>query len=296
MKSVGEHGMRPVSIAEPVSARRARTMKQERILGIVGGVGPYAHLEFERCLLKAMGATARDQDYPAWLLSSIPATPSFAQAIFASGPSPVPALLRSLERLHPVADFAVIACNTAHIFFDDIEPRSPLPLVHMVAEVVTRLVALVGEDARVGVLGVSAMLESRLYPKVAQRLAPGLEWVGLQGLDDGHHLQEALTMGPIYGHLLGDGSRVRDGIKFGSAGDSETGRLHRDALEEAVDRPHAAGARCVVAGCTEISVSLGDSGAATVMVDPLKVAAEVALAIAYGERELPRQRSASASP
>ncbi len=280
-----------------MSAVDIRGKIQQRVIGIVGGLGPFAHLEFERCLLQAVDGAARDQDYPAWLVSSIPATPSLAQALFRGGPSPVPALLTSLERLHPAADFAVIACNTAHAFFDQVARRSPLPLVHMIEEVVTRIAARAGEDARVGVLGVTATLESRLYPEVAGRRAPGLEWVTLHDLDDGRRLQEDLTMRPIYGRRLADGRRARGGIKDGSERDGETGRAHRDALAEAVDRLHAAGARCVVAGCTEISVALGRAPAAGApVIDPLAVAAEVALAIAYGERELPRRRAATGSP
>jgi len=207
------------------------------------------------------------------------------------GLSPVPAMLLSLERLHPAAAFAVIACNTAHAFFDEVERRSPVPLVHLVEEVIARIVELVGEGAQVGVLGVTATLQCQLYPKVAERVAPQLRWISLRDLDDGDHLQEALTMRPIYGPLRDDGGRARGGVKDGGVRDRETGRLHRDTLMEAIDRLHTAGARCAVAGCTEISVVLGPEAETSIpLIDPLEVAARVALAIAYGELELPRRR------
>jgi len=265
---------------------------QERVIGIVGGLGPFAHLAFERHLLEAMTTATRDQDYPAWLVSSIPATPSLAQALLADGPSPVPVILASLARLGPTADFAVIACNTAHAYFDHLELHSPLPLVHMIEEVIERIVGLVGERARVGVLGITAMLESQLYPRVAQASAPGLDWIRLHDLENGRRLHESLTMRPIYGRLSSDGRRDRSGIKDGAVRDRETGRSHRDSLAEAVERLHDAGAQCVVAGCTEISAVLDDQpDQPSLLVNPLAIAAEVALAIAYGDRPLPRRRA-----
>ena len=270
---------------------------QERVIGIVGGMGPFAHLAFERHLLEAMTEATRDQDYPAWLLSSIPDTPSLAQALLADGPSPVPAMLESLERLSPAADFAVIACNTAHAFFDELEPLSPLPLVHMIEEVIARVVELVGGRARVGVLGVTAMLESELYPTIARESAPGLEWLRLHDLEDGENLHESLTMRPIYGRMNHDGRRDRSGIKDGGARDRETGRSHRDSLAEAVARLRDAGAQCVVAGCTEISAVLDNGPSqASRLVDPLAITAEAARSIAYGERPLPRRRKAHPAP
>jgi len=53
-------------------------MRQERLIGIVGGLGPFAHIDFERKLLAAASeviGARRDQDFPQWVLSSIPRTP-----------------------------------------------------------------------------------------------------------------------------------------------------------------------------------------------------------------------------
>ena len=59
--------------------------KWKRVIGILGGLGPHAHVEFERLLLARTEAgldrPARDQDYPPWLLSSVPPTPDRPRAI-----------------------------------------------------------------------------------------------------------------------------------------------------------------------------------------------------------------------
>ncbi len=261
----------------------SQTPTEPATIGIIGGMGPFAHIELERRLLGALGQCARDQDYPAWMVSSIPATPSLAGALFEGGASPVPAMVESAARLHPGADFAVIACNTAHAFWDAVAARAPLPLMHLIEEVVDAVADAVGEGATVGVMGVSAMLRAEVYPRVAQVRAPSLRWLTLPGLEGGARLQEGLTMRPIYGPLGPGGVRARGGLKDGGSVDPETGRPHREAFAEAVERLAAAGAACVVAGCTEISLALGPAAAVPV-IDPLAVAATAALAIARGER------------
>ncbi len=117
-------------------------MRQERLIGIVGGLGPFAHIDFERKLLDAarelIGAR-RDQDFPQWVLSSIPRTPDRTEAYFGEADDPTPVLLRSLERVQGAgADFAVIACNTAHLFLERVREQSPAPIVSLIEVTATR--------------------------------------------------------------------------------------------------------------------------------------------------------------
>lgn len=75
----------------------------KRVIGIVGGLGPHAHIELERLMLQAasdrLDRPANDQDYPEWVLSSVPGTPDRTRAIIGEGPSPFAELARSLSRL-----------------------------------------------------------------------------------------------------------------------------------------------------------------------------------------------------
>lgn len=262
-----------------------------RTIGIVGGLGPYAHLELERRLLAAVKDADGDQCYPPWLVSSIPATPDRTAALLGEGPSPGPWLIRSLNRLEAGgADFAVIACNTAYAFLDEIAPHVRLPILHLVAETLLEAKAS-GPGSRIGLLATTGTLKSDLYRRVAARYAPELEIVTPLDLPAGEDWQEQLVMRPIYGRLLGVGRR--GGLKAGHARDPETGIEHADSLLEAVRRLTAAGADCVVAGCTEIPLALGrDPVDGTPIVDPLDVAADAAVRIARGQRPLPEPHSA----
>lgn len=256
-------------------------------IGIMGGLGPYAHIDFEHRLLAAVADARRDQDYPPWILSSLPATPDRTACLLDGGPSPVPALRESLRRIAPVADFVVIPCNTAHAFVDALRGPGLPPILSIVDESVRAAVARVGPAGRVGLMGTSGTLTSGLYPRRARVIAPDLEWVTLLDLPDGEAAQTALTMRPIYGPPTAEGW-AGGGIKGGTAADPLTGRPHHAALAEAVRRLAAAGAGCVVTACTEIPLALGrDPIDGMALLDPLDLTARAAIDIARGRRPLP---------
>ncbi|HEX5720779.1 MAG TPA: amino acid racemase [Thermoanaerobaculia bacterium] len=258
-----------------------------RVIGIAGGMGPYAHLEFERRLLAAIEHPSSDQDYPEWVVSSVPQTPDRTVALLEGGPSPMPWLLRSFERLASCTDFAVLACITAHAFLDEIRAQVRLPILNMVEVTLAEAARRFGPGARIGILATTGALGGRVYHRAAERAAPGLDLVSLLDLPDGASLQEALLMRPIYGALRTD-RRQQGGIKCGGDRDMATGISHRDTLASAVCRLAGAGAVCVVAGCTEIPLALGrEPVEGTPLLDPLDLAASTAVRIARGELSLP---------
>jgi aspartate racemase len=259
-----------------------------RVIGIVGGLGPIAHLEFERRLLAAIESPISDQEYPEWVLSSIPQTPDRTVALLGQGPSPVPWLLRGLGRLAGCCDFAVITCVTAHAFLDEIRPHAGLPILDLVEVSAREATRCCGSaDARIGLLATVGTLRSRVFERALDRIAPGISIVSPLDLPDGERLQEELVMRPIYGPLR-EGRRQAGGIKSGGDRDPETGVTHRETLSRAVRLLVEAGAACVITGCTEIPLALGrDPIDGTPLLDPLELAARAAVRIARGESPLP---------
>jgi aspartate racemase len=258
-----------------------------RVIGVVGGLGPHAHVDFERRLLAAVPAPSGDQDYPEWVISSIPATPDRTEHLLGQGPSPVPLLVRSLERLAGHADFAVIACITAHAFLHEVGPQVRLPILDVVAATLEEAVRRHGERARIGLLATTGTLRCDLFARTARRMAPGLELLSLSDLADGWALQEELVMAAVYGPLAA-GTRLGGGVKSGLDRDPRTGALHRDTLARAAARLADAGATAIIAGCTEISLAFGASPVAGLpLLDPMQIAARAAIGIARGDLPLP---------
>jgi aspartate racemase len=259
----------------------------QRVIGIVGGLGPHAHVDFERRLLAAVPAASHDQDYPEWIVSSIPRTPDRTRFLVGEGPSPVPLLVESVKRLEGRAHFAVIACITAHAFLDEIRPQVRLPILDAVEVTLAEAVRAHGERARIGLLATTGTLRSGLFPRVAARTAPGLNLVSLPDVAS-WELQEELVMRPIYGPSAA-GRYLGGGVKSGTDRDPETGVLHRDTLARAMALLADAGTVAVITGCTEISLALGTSPVAGApLLDPMGIAARTAVAMARGELPLPQ--------
>jgi aspartate racemase len=237
------------------------------ILGIVGGLGPFSHVEFERRLLEAArerGGVRTEQDFPEWILSSVPQTPDRTAALAGTAADPLPWLLRSLQRLTD-ADFAVIVCNTAHFVLPRLRETSPLPLMELVDETVAFL-ARHHAGATIGVLATDGTLASGLYHRpLAER---GLRPLSLLDAKDGEALQHRLVMEPIYG------GPSLEGLKLGGANAESRSRLEEAAriLVEGL------GAELLLLGCTEISMALRYAELwGRPIVDPLDVVARAAI-------------------
>ena len=260
------------------------------VIGVIGGLGPHAHVEFETLLLdateRALSRPSLDQDYPSWVLSSIPSTPDRTRAILEGTASPVDALVQSADRLTG-SDFAVIPCNTAHAFLDRVRPRIILPILDMVLVTAERAVARVGSDGCIGILAVSGTIRSGLYLDRIARVAPEARVITPLDFPDGEAFQERCIMEPIYGELR-DGQRAGGGIKSGGLRNPRKRDARAAPMREAVDALEKAGADIVLTACTEIPLVLDRESAGDVpLLDPMAVVAERAIDIALGKRPLP---------
>lgn len=260
---------------------------RQRVIGVLGGLGPFAHIEFERRLLAAVEGRTYDQEVPEWVVVSVSRTPDRTEALLGRGPSPVPALVRGLDLLASVADFAVITCMTAHAYLDEVRSRSKVPILDAVELTMTEVAAEAGESARVGLLATLGSLTSGVFHRAKDRVAPRLELLSPLDLENGERMLEQFVTRPIYGPLA-EGRRICGGIKSGSDRDPETGVLHRDTLAAAVKLLAAEGVSHVIAGCTEIPLALGRTSVGTTrLIDPLDLSARAAIKIAMGELGLP---------
>jgi aspartate racemase len=199
-------------------------------------------------------------------------------------PDPVPFLTKAVKRLDGAADFAVMACNSAHAFLEEVKLRTQMPMLDMIA-LTAEHAAQYGES--IGLLATTGTIENSLYSDAAARAQVWVEFISPLDLPGGHDLQNDLVTEPIYGPVrLGDVDL--GGVKSGSldnslARDEIVGRL-TDAALRLVDN----GVQAIVMGCTEIPLALGHSEIGGVpLIDPMQVAAEAAVAIAAGERPLP---------
>jgi aspartate racemase len=245
--------------------------KPAKVLGILGGLGPWAHVDLERKLLAAareLAGAVRDQDYPEWIVASVPQTPDRTAAID-GGPSPLPWLLRGLRRLEG-ADFVVVACNSAHHFLDELRRDSGMEILDMIDECAAAVAGRVEAGSPVGVLATTGTLKSGLYHRALEER--GLRPVSPLDAGGGEELQQAV-MTAIYGDETTPGIKAEGPTP--EAREALTGAA--EALVEDL------GCRALIAACTEVPLALTAPEVCGVpLVDSVAVVARAAVARIYG--------------
>lgn len=223
-----------------------------RVVGVLGGMGPAATLDFMRKMLDATPASI-DQEHVPVVAASIPQVPDRTRAFRGEGESPLPAMVESGRRLVAAgAGLVVMPCNTAHLWFDELQPALGLPMLHLVDAALEDAVAAAGPGARIGLLATDATLASGLY---VNRAGGAVAWLL-----------------PTAGETL---ELVMPGIAAVKAGRLAEGTQR---LEEAVQALQRRGAAAVVLGCTEIPLALDPARSPLPLIDATAALARRAVA------------------
>jgi aspartate racemase len=136
------------------------------IVGLVGGLGPESTIDYYRRILARW-----QQDEPGTAPSVVIDSLDVQRALHLvqqDRPAFAEYLLASLRRLAGAGvDFAAMTANTAHIVFDDLAARSPVPLISIVE--VCALEARQRGLNRLALLGTRFTMEAPFYPEVCGR-------------------------------------------------------------------------------------------------------------------------------
>jgi aspartate racemase len=136
----------------------------EKIVGVIGGMGPEATVEFLRRLVAATPAED-DADHLHVLIDNNPKIPSRIKALIeGSGADPAPVLRDMARKLESQgAELLAMPCNTAHHYLPQIADAVKIPVLDMVQLSVERLKSLPQPPKNVGVLATPAVRMVGLY-------------------------------------------------------------------------------------------------------------------------------------
>ncbi|MFH1572493.1 MAG: amino acid racemase [Acidobacteriota bacterium] len=232
----------------------------KRIVGIIGGMGPEATVDFYREIIRCTPAE-KDQDHIPVLIYSNPEVPERTQAILEGGESPLPYILRTAQVLEQAgAGILTMPCNTAHYYFSHIQAGVAIPILNMIEETLRRFRALFPDGSRVGLLATTGTVRSGIYQGVFAR--DGVE-VLVPSLEDQDLIYRAIHQ-----------------VKAGRQ-DEQTERM----LESFGSALVQEGARAVVLGCTEIPLAFNQNRVLYPVLNATRILAEAAVAWARGEIE-----------
>ncbi len=198
-------------------------------LGIVGGVGPAATVDFMGKIVKNTTA-AKDQDHIKMVVEQNPQIPDRTANLLRDEADPTVALYATCKRLElEGANAIAIPCNTAHAYVERIQPHLSVPIVNMLTETVRHIVDKYGRGTKVGLLATSGTVESRVYHEAA---------AGLLDLITPTSEFQTKVMDAIYG---------LKGVKAG-----HTHGVCAEQLREAIAHLQSREAKVQILGCTEL--------------------------------------------
>jgi len=227
----------------------------EKVIGIVGGMGPEATLDLYREILRATPAQ-KDQDHLRVIIDSNPKIPDRTPAITGTGASPVPAMAMSCRAVARAgADFVIIPCISAHFFLGELQPQIDIPILSAFDAVSEYIVARHTDVSRVGLLATSGTITGGRFAKC---LADhGIETV----VPDEDHQERLMTA--IYQIKASLAPHVRTQC--------------RADLIAAATHVISNGAQGIIAGCTEIPLELKPSDLSVPLFNPLAILAQAAV-------------------
>ena len=144
-----------------------------KTLGIIGGIGPESTIAYYRLLIASYRNLRPDGSAPAILINSLDVMKllDFMEANRLDAVAEY--LLDGVQKLARAGcHFVIIAANTPHIVFDEVQQRSPIPLISIVEATCTE--AKKRGIGKAGLLGTRFTMQARFYSDVFSRLGIAL--------------------------------------------------------------------------------------------------------------------------
>jgi aspartate racemase len=224
----------------------------EKIIGILGGMGPEATIDLFYKIIKSTPA-GKDQEHLRIIIDNNPKIPDRTAAILGKGEDPLPALQETARNLEKAgADFIIIPCNTAHYFLPLIQESVKIPILNIIEETAKETRKRIPQIQKVGLLASIGIYETEIYHQQFKKF--NIEVISPEEKD------KEEVMKAIYAVKAGN---LSEGIK----------RSILKIAQKLIDK----GAEVIIAGCTEIPLILKEGDVSVLLIDPTQVLAKAAV-------------------
>ena len=224
----------------------------EKIIGILGGMGPEATIDLFYKIIKFTPAE-KDQDHFRIIIDNNPKIPDRTAAILGKGEDPLPALQETARNLEKAgADFIIIPCNTAHYFLPQIQKSVNIPVLNMIEETAKETQKRIFSIQKVGLLASIGIYKTEIYHQHFKKF--NIEVISPEEKD------KEEVMKAIYA------------VKAGNLSEEIKKNILKIA-QKLIDK----GAEAIITGCTEIPLILKEGDVSVPIIDPTQVLAKIAI-------------------
>jgi aspartate racemase len=230
----------------------------DRIIGILGGMGPDATIDLYRHIIELTPAN-KDQDHIKVLIYSNPKIPDRTKAIAEGGESPLPHLIEAARLLeNGGAGIIAMPCNAAHHYLAEIQWEIGIPILDMIQESCRALQVQLPKAGAVGLIAATGTVRSGMYAEPLSRAS-----VKLVLPDDADQL------------------RIQMGID--QVKTRTYSRSTQETFQDVGRRLMKAGADAIILGCTEIPLAFNPDEVDYASLNSTQILAEAAVHWALGK-------------
>lgn len=140
-----------------------QSFKPKLIVGILGGMGPYATLAFFEKILKLTPAK-KDWNHLRIIIDNNPHIPSRSRAYLYKEESPVESMIESCKKLenYPV-DLIALPCNSATYFLNSVKEKISIPILNIIEVTSKRVKNKISQGNKIAVWGGNITYLEKLY-------------------------------------------------------------------------------------------------------------------------------------
>ncbi len=234
------------------------SIPKRKKIGILGGMGPVSTAHFFSDILSMCQndyGAVEEGDYPAVVMYSLPMAESTTKG-FEDFDATLPQMIPVVKIIEKAgADFIVIPCNTAHLFYEQMQAELKIPIVSMITEVVSE--AKKRGYKSLGIMGTHTTVKSGLYRTPAEKA--GIKVVDMTDSE----LEEVAT---VIGNVTSGKQTIAD----------------TDTLRRVAEALAKRGADAVILGCTELPLALKQKDTKVSVMDSMGILTVAAVQHSYG--------------
>ena len=237
-------------------------MHKNKTIGVLGGMGPEASSNLYSKMIKysqnKYGAV-QDFDYPPIIIYSLPLF-GFDETGIVDEDLVKKQVIDGVKKLESAGcDLIIIACNTVHIYFDEMQKAVDVPILNIVEET-KKEVKRFGYE-KVGLFASESTNNLKLYQNK-------FESDQIEVISPNREQQEA--MNKVIEHVMGGNQKIEDVIVLKD--------IARDYLKY--------GAEAIVMGCTEIPLAINQTHTDIKLFDTIEIIVKSAVDYSLGKKEL----------
>src|SRR5438132_12611836 len=176
-----------------------------KTLGIIGGLGPESTIDYYGRIIALYRERTGDGSYPQFIINSISLKRGLDLMDANNLTGMTDYLVEEIGKLARAgATFGLISANTPHIVFEEVAPKSAIPLISIVEA--TCAAAKTRKLKQLGLFGTRYTMQANFYPKVFSR--EGIELV-VPDLEDQEYIHDKYLNELVPGKFLPE---TRDGL------------------------------------------------------------------------------------